>query len=262
MLDQKSRAFFRGFSIIELLVVLAIVGLLLALLIPTLSRAREQATRTQCLSNIRQIGVAIAIYVHDHRDLPPPEVRNVGAAMVAEPVWFSSWRSGLLALTSVSAATDSFDRTSLACPEGWASGGQSTWYQYKAYNAAGAAYMDYAYWGGRYPPPGKGYSVHAASFKYRAGEKATKILVTDVIADTTASTTLVGSIGAGNHSNHYAPLTVVPQTDGRGHRLKTVNQVRSEGGSVLFSDFHAAWFETGRFTQQADGLCYPPPDQW
>ena len=258
MADRISRINARAFTIIELLVVLGIIGLLLALLIPSLSRAREQAVRTQCLSNLRQLGISILIYVHDHDELPPPEVRNTGAALVADPVWYASPMSGLLATWT----SGGFEPHILACPEGWASGGRSNWYEVKAFNNSGAAYMDYAYWGGRYAPPAKGYSVHAASFKYRPSEKGTKILVTDVIADTTASTRLVGQVGAGNHSNHSAPLTIVAQTDGRGHRLKTVNSIRSHGGNVLFSDNSARWFEAELFTQQADGLCYPPEDQW
>lgn len=258
MVNRSSRVRACGFTIIELLVVVGIIALLLGLLVPSLSRAREQATRTHCLNNIRQIGMGIAIYLHDNGELPPPEVRNTGVAMVAAPVWYATMRTGLLAID----AAGGFERANLACPEGWASAGERSWYESKAYNSSGAAYMDYAYWGGRYPPPHKGYSVHAASFKYRASEKTTKILVTDIIADTTASTRLIGQVGAGNHSNHSAALTVVTLTDGRGHRLREVNQIRSEGGSVLFSDYHAGWFETERFSQQADGLCYPPPDQW
>jgi prepilin-type N-terminal cleavage/methylation domain-containing protein len=258
MSDRLSRTSRRGFTIVELLVVLAIVGLLLALLIPSLSRARAQAMRTQCLNNIRQIGIGIVIYVHDYDELPPPEVRNTGVALMAGPVWYSSPQTGLLAL----GAPGGFVRSSLACPEGWASGGESRWYEGRAYNSSGAAYMDYAYWGGRYPTPAKGFDVRAASFKYRAAEKGTKVLVMDVVADATASTRIVGSVGSGNHSNHSAPVSVVPMTDGRGQQLPSSNRIRSEGGHVLFSDNSAFWFDKMRFTQQAEGLCYPPPDQW
>lgn len=61
----------KAFTLIELLVVIAIIGILAALLLPTLGRAKESARSTACLSNLRQIGIALQIYVSENRNRLP-----------------------------------------------------------------------------------------------------------------------------------------------------------------------------------------------
>ncbi|MFW6038960.1 MAG: type II secretion system protein [bacterium] len=66
----------RGFTLIELLVVISIIALLIAILLPALKAAREAARSMQCLSNQRQIGIAMAVYTdaHDNILMPPTTV--------------------------------------------------------------------------------------------------------------------------------------------------------------------------------------------
>ena len=58
----------RAFTLIELLVVIAIIAVLMAILIPTLNRAREQGKRAACLNNVTQLGLAWVLYADDNDD--------------------------------------------------------------------------------------------------------------------------------------------------------------------------------------------------
>ena len=66
----------RGFTIIELMVSIAIIGILLSLLLPAIQMTREAARQTQCRSNLRQLGLAIHNYEGAHSMLPPGSSMN------------------------------------------------------------------------------------------------------------------------------------------------------------------------------------------
>jgi prepilin-type N-terminal cleavage/methylation domain-containing protein/prepilin-type processing-associated H-X9-DG protein len=113
----------QGFTLIELLVVIAIIAIIAAILFPVFAQAREKARQTACLSNLKQIGTAFAMYVQDYderlpdrRDLkltlptgyrpwstwPPSDPRAAWAAVILEPYVRSS---GIWSCPSVAGST-------------------------------------------------------------------------------------------------------------------------------------------------------------
>ena len=262
-MSGRRKAGNRAISLVELLVVIGIIAILIAILLPSISRAREQANRTRCENNIRQIGLALAVYVSDHGEYPVLDATGVfgppqDSLKNPPPVFVAARRSGLLALRS----QVEFRLANLACPDGWASGGDRGYYDDPAMIRSGTVFMDYAYWPWRFPPSDD-FDVRYASFKYRQ-EKGTKILVTDIVTDFTGIAANVrAELGYGNHgSNHSSAARTIRRTDGHGQAMSDSNTIHSSGMSVLFSDYHVDWFSSDKLTQQVNGLCYPPVDKW
>ena len=122
---MKRTASVHGFTLVEILVVVAIVGALIGLLLPAVQQARLAATRTQCQSYLRQIGIAMFSYADARRGLPfasgrprPGTVAHLeGAAETGiDYIRPQSWAIAILPYIEEGALARLYEKYCLACP--------------------------------------------------------------------------------------------------------------------------------------------------
>ena len=109
MVAKRSRS---GFTLVELLVVIAIIGVLVALLLPAIQAAREAARRSQCGSNMRQLGIALQNYHDRYKAFPIGGRCNIGSGN-----WGVSWWVATMPFTENASLFENYDH--LSNQNGW-----------------------------------------------------------------------------------------------------------------------------------------------
>ncbi|MBW3635397.1 MAG: DUF1559 domain-containing protein [Armatimonadetes bacterium] len=217
----------QGFTLIELLVVIAIIALLAAILFPVFGRARDNARRTSCLSNLKQMGLAFAQYTQDYDERLPTLATTGGSAAAVNLL--DNWDERIAPYSGVKAdfnlSPSFFQCSSDSVPRDF--GGQIRSYA-MVRNQAFAATIPLR--------TGVGRNNQAGPLLSEIASPATTLIVVEKHADDN----LFGSIQGSNLD--------IPNTNGSNHAYRIDGGVRTnlrlphfEGANYLYVDGHAKW---------------------